>query len=131
VNWLVRQLKDAPDATRVEVFHRTRPRLTGSRAPLGGAGEPRQPGARPRQRAPNVPGREVIGPGCETWSRTRFVHRLGPYRCRRLLRRGARVAASVVLRAAEAASGSPAASRRHSPGGPRLDRLLLPGRNTG
>ena len=133
VNWLVRQLKNAPDGTRVEAFVAHARGSQAAELLVDGAGEPRQPRPRPGQGAAVVPGRRHRQPGHEARPRPRIVHRLRAHRRRRVLRRRAGHPASLVRGTAEAAPRQRRAPRhrRHRARSAGLHRLLLAGRHPG
>ena len=131
VNWLVRQLKNAPDSTRVEAFV-ARARGSAAAELLSVVREnPASLVVDPTKELRTFRVAATGGAGHQAWSRPRVVHRLGAPRRRRLLRRRPGVAAGVVRGPTEAAHDA-----RRAPRGGRvrarsagLDRLLLPGRH--
>ena len=92
MNWLVRQLKNAPDAARVEAFVAHARGSSAAELLVDRPGEPGQPGHRPHQGHPHLPRRAATGTlGTKRGRGRGCVHRLRPGRRRRLLRRRARV----------------------------------------
>ena len=115
VNWLVRQLKNAPDTARVECFTAHSRGSSAAELLAHRPREPGQPGHRPDPGDPHLPRRRSPAPLGTKRGRGRgaFIDSVLAGG-RHLLRRGPAGPQGVVRRAAEAAPRDPSRHRRRS-----------------
>ena len=112
VNWLLRQLKNAPDTARVECITAHSRGTSSAELLRHRPGEPRIAGHRPGPGDPLLPGGSEHHLGRQARPRPWGVHRLSAGRRRRVLRAGPRRPQGMVGGAAQDAAGDTNGSRR-------------------